>query len=127
RGAGEERAGAVVELGAGEPSSRDGLWPGLPAETRRAEEVHQRVVHALAHLAPEELDEARLGPERLAAGEARERSPVVEARDLDLDPVLGETLTEDGIPGAGWTAVTALTREAEEVLEAHAVAVGLTG
>src|SRR5205814_5998359 len=101
--------------------SLDGRCPGLPADTRRAEEVHQRVVHALAQLAPDELDEARLGPERLAAGETRERPPVVEARDLDLDPVLGETLAEDGIPGPGWTAVHALAREAEEVLEEHAV------
>src|SRR5262249_56403078 len=86
--AGEQRGGAVVEVGAGETSSRDRLRSRLPAETRRAEQVHQRVVHALAHLAPEELDEARLGAECLAAGDARQRPPVVEAGDLDLDPVL---------------------------------------
>src|SRR5438128_9825973 len=75
----------------------------------------------MVQLTPEGLHETRLGPGRLAAGEAGERSQVVETRYLDLYPVVGEPLTEDGIPGSGRAPVHALAGEAEKVLEEHAV------
>src|SRR5439155_371456 len=85
------------------------------------QQLLQRVVHALAHLAPEELHEARLGAERLAALKARQRAPVVEPRDLDLDGVLREPLAENTVPAARRLAVGALARQAQEVVEQHAV------
>src|SRR5262249_36914770 len=99
----------------------DGVRSRLPAEPARAEQLHQRVVHALAHLAPEKLHEARLGAERLAALETGQRAAVVEARDLDLDGVLREALAEDRVRAARRLAVGALARQAQEVVEQHAV------
>src|SRR5213593_5117217 len=121
RRAREERGGAVVEVCAREPPASHGTRTRLPAQADRAEELHQRVVHALAHLAPEELDEARLGTERLLALKARQRPPVVEPRDLDLDQVLREALPEHLVLTAGRRAVHALAREPEELVQQHAV------
>src|SRR5215468_6620424 len=81
RGPCEQGRGAVVEVGACQPAARDGVGPRLPAQAARSEHLHQRVVHALAHLAPEELDEARLGTERQPPLQPAERAPVVEAGD----------------------------------------------
>src|SRR5262249_12643532 len=88
----EDRRGAVVEPRPREPSTADRVTPRHPAEPARPEKAHRRLVHAVAHLAPEELDEARLRPERLAALDARQPAPVVEPADLDVDEVPGDSL-----------------------------------
>src|SRR5438552_2805645 len=98
---GEQRRGTIVEIGACEAAAADGMRTGLPAQTGRPEHLHHGVVHALAHLAPEELHEAGLGAEWLTAPDPGQRSPVVEPRDRHLDPVLRKTLAEDGVGTAG--------------------------
>src|SRR5262245_17167842 len=118
---GEERRGAIVEIRTREAPAGDRARPRLPAEAERAQELHQGVVHPLAHLAPEELHEARFRTERLAPLEARQRPPVVESRDLDLDPVLRDALPENGIVAARRRAAGALAGEADEILEQHAM------
>src|SRR5207302_6069160 len=70
-GAGEQRGRAVVEVRARQAAARHRVRARLPAEPARPEEIHQGIVHALAHLAPEELHEARLGAEGLPASKAR--------------------------------------------------------
>src|SRR5439155_6298297 len=75
----------------------------------------------LAHLAPEELHDARLGAERLASREPRQRAPVVEARDLDLDEVPRPALPDCRLAAAGRRAVDAIPREALEVVGQHPV------
>jgi hypothetical protein len=56
-------------------------------------------VHALAHLAPEQLDEARLRAERQSLLQPRQCPPVVEARDLDLDEMACDALAQHRIGG----------------------------
>src|SRR5581483_6977912 len=73
----EDACGAVVEVRPNETAARDRVRAALQGAAH-AEDVHHGVVDALAHLAPVELDEGALRPERRAAGEARERAPVVE-------------------------------------------------
>src|SRR5437016_7547975 len=124
---GEEGCSAIVEIGAGEAAAADGVWAGLPAEPRRPEQLHERIVHALAHLAPEELHEARLGAERLAACQPGEGPPVVQAGDRHLDPVPCEPLAEDGIGAARSRVIDALAREPEEIVEQHAMDDELSG
>src|SRR6185369_11517989 len=117
----EDRCGPIVQPRAHEPSTGDRMWPRLPAEPRRAEDVHERVVDALAHLAPEQLHEARLGPERLLAPDPRQRPPIVELRDLDLDPVLRQPLPDARVTRRRRALADTLAREPEQVVEQHAV------
>src|SRR4029453_17564074 len=93
----EQRRRTIVEVRASEPAAGDGVRPRLPAQSAPPEELHHGLVHALAHLAPEELDEARLRAEREGLLEPRQGAPVVEARDLALEEVLGDALSQDGI------------------------------
>src|SRR4029453_19501196 len=68
----EQRRRTIVEVRASEPAAGDGVRPRLPAQSARPEELHHGLVHALAHLAPEELDEARLRAEREGLLEPRQ-------------------------------------------------------
>ena len=55
------------------------------------------LVEPLAHARPEQLHEARLGTDLLAAGEAGQRARVVQAEDLDVDPRLREPLPDERV------------------------------
>ncbi len=73
-----------------------------PARRRRAEmsvpgpeHVGRRLVEPLAHARPEQLHDARLRADLLAAGEPGQRARVVQAEDLDVDPRPREPLAHD--------------------------------
>ena len=85
----------------------------------RTEDRHGRDVQALAHAGPEQLHQARLRPELLAAREPGEGAPVVEAEELDVDPRAREQLADDGVvdPTPGCARLhEALERELEQHL-----------
>src|SRR5437870_3119182 len=84
-GAGEDRRGLVVEPGP-LPGAVARVSVGAPPQRRGGtEHGHGRVVQALAHLAPVQLEGAPLGARLEALLQSGQRAPVVELEELDLD------------------------------------------
>src|SRR5205823_9987696 len=84
-----DRVGSAVQ---------EGALPVARREQRfRSEKVAGRVVEALAGLRPEQLHQARLGTQLLAACQTGERAGVVEPEDLRLDPRRRQPLANERI------------------------------
>jgi len=89
--AGEDRSSAVVEPGPLPRAVAGIARRASPQRGGRTEDVHRKAVESLAHLAPVELRDASLGPGLSAVLELRERPPVLQLEEADLDIGLRES------------------------------------
>src|SRR5947199_1827867 len=93
-GAGPNRAGLVIE-----PRPLPRAVAGIvarapPKRLRGPDDRHRDVVQPFAHLAPPQLVDAADRPRFFALRGARDRAPVVQLKDANLDECLREARTE---------------------------------
>ncbi len=104
-GPGEDRGGLVVEPGPLPLAVARVAGGAARQHGGRAQQVEGQAVQPLAHLGPVQLEGRSLGADGLAGFEPRQRAPVVELEQLDLDEGLGQALAGahvvEAAPGRG--------------------------